>query len=76
MIKFILFLALIAFFGFLFLVVILGRVIRFFGGSTQKAKKKQYKSSSKAQNTSSNTTIKKFSKNEGEYVDYEEIKDE
>lgn len=72
------FLALIAFFGFLILVVIFGRIIRFFGGPTKKDKTKQRKASSRNQDSrsSANTSAKKFSKNIGEYVDYEEIKEE
>lgn len=76
MIKFILFLALFGFFSFFIIVVLFGRVIRFFGGGSQKPKAKQRKANNKSQYAqSTNTTPKKFSKNEGEYVDYEEIKD-
>lgn len=75
MFKFLIFLVLIGFFVFSVLVVIFGRVIRFFGGSSQKTRKKQSKSSKKAQYSSTNTPPKKFGKGEGEYVDYEEVKD-
>lgn len=74
MIKFLLLLALFGFFGFLILVVLFGRVIRFFGGGSKKSKAKQRKANSKSQySKSADTAPKKFSKNEGEYVDYEEV---
>jgi len=76
MFKFLGFLLLIGVFGFLILGVFLGRVIRFFGPSSDRAKSNR-QSKSRSQSTSNNNTPqKKFSKNEGEYVNYEEVKEE
>lgn len=76
MFKFFMFLLLIGLFGFLLIGVLLGRVIRFFGGAPEKTKSGQRKSKNKSYNETSSNTPKKFSKNEGEYVDYEEIKED
>lgn len=74
MFKFLMFLFLIGLFGFLILGVLFGRAIRFFGPEDRKRTSKQQKSN-KSQ-SSANVTQKKFSKNEGEYVNYEEIRDD
>lgn len=58
--------------AFLILGVFLGRVIRTFG-PTNKSKSSNRK---KTNNHTPNPPQKKFSKNEGEYVSYEEVKDE
>ncbi|NDV94697.1 DUF4834 family protein [Dysgonomonas sp. 521] len=76
MFKFLAFLLLIGVFGFLILGVFLGRVIRFFGPSSDRAKSNRKQSRNKAASNNTNTSQKKFSKNEGEYVNYEEIKEE
>ncbi len=75
MFKFLGFLLLIGLFGFLIIGVLLGRVIRFFGGPDTKAKSARRKSN-RQQQSDYTTPQKKFSKNEGEYVSYEEVKDE
>lgn len=74
MFKFLAFLLLLGLFGFLLVGVLLGRVIRFFGSSDKN--KKRRSSGNKSHSQDSSNTPKRFSKNEGEYVDYEEIKDE
>lgn len=74
MFKFIGFLLLIVFFVILVVGILLGKVIRFFG-PTQRNRSTQ-KSHNRQQSGTENNTIKKFSKDEGEYVNYEEIKDE
>lgn len=77
MFKFFMFILLIGLFGFLLIGVLLGRVIRFFGGAPEKTKSGQRKSKNKSHNNEASSNVpKKFSKNEGEYVDYEEIKEE
>jgi predicted lipid-binding transport protein (Tim44 family) len=74
MFKFLGFLLLIGVFGFLILGVFLGRVIRFFGPSSDRAKGNPGRTNKNQ--PAPDTTQKKFSKNEGEYVNYEEIKEE
>lgn len=75
MFKFLIFLLLIGLFVFLFLGVLLGRVIRFFGPE-DRSRSKQKKRNNKSQYENTATTAqKKFSKNEGEYVSYEEVND-
>lgn len=76
MFKFLGFLLLIGFFGFLILGIFLGRVIRFFGPSSDRAKSNRRQTNNNSRTTAEDTTQKKFSKNEGEYVNYEEIKEE
>jgi hypothetical protein len=72
MFKFLGLLLLIVIFAFLILGVFLGRVIRTFG-TTDKTKRNNYK---KSNNYTPASPQKKFSKKEGEYVNYEEIKDD
>jgi len=63
-------------FAFLFLGVLLGRVIRFFGPADKnKTNRRKTGNNSQSSNTANNTP-KKFSKTEGEYVNYEEVRDE
>ncbi len=76
MFKFLGFLLLIGLFGFLILGIFLGRVIRFFGPSSDRAKGNRRQANNNSRSASEDTTQKKFSKNEGEYVNYEEIKEE
>ncbi|WP_246347962.1 DUF4834 family protein [Dysgonomonas hofstadii] len=59
--------------GFLILGVLLGRVMRFFAPNNKN--KSGRRQTNKQQQDAYNTSQKKFSKNEGEYIDYEEIKD-
>lgn len=72
MFKFLGLLLLIVIFAFLILGVFLGRVIRTFG-PTDKTKSSNHK---KNNNYTPDPPQKKFSKKEGEYVSYEEIKDD
>lgn len=74
MFKFLGLLLLFAVFGFLVIGVLLGRVIRFFG-PTNRSKASSRQTNNKTNNTP-DPSLKKFSKSEGEYIDYEEIKDE
>ncbi|WP_029906939.1 hypothetical protein [Prevotella sp. 10(H)] len=76
MFKFLGFLLLLGLFGFLVIGVLFGRVIRFFGSGDRGAQKKRRSNNRAQQEYSSNATPKKFSKNEGEYVSYEEVKDD
>ncbi|MBN9302233.1 MULTISPECIES: DUF4834 family protein [Dysgonomonas] len=76
MFKFLGFLLLIGLFGFLILGIFLGRVIRFFGSSSDRAKSNRRQTNNNSRSAAEDTTQKKFSKNEGEYVNYEEIKEE
>lgn len=69
------FLLLIGLFGFLVLGVFLGRVIRFFGPE-DKAKSNRQRKNNKSKHTTENASLKKFSKGEGEYVNYEEVRDD
>ncbi|GAB6008913.1 DUF4834 family protein [Dysgonomonas reticulitermitis] len=71
MFKFLGLLLLIVIFAFLILGVFLGRVIRTFG-PTNKTKSSNHKNN----NYTPDPPQKKFSKKEGEYVSYEEIKDD
>ncbi|MDR2949923.1 MAG: DUF4834 family protein [Dysgonomonas sp.] len=75
MFKFLGLLLIIGLLGFLILGVFLGRVIRFFGPSSDRAKANRRQSNNRS-TTNTNTPQKKFSKNEGEYIGYEEIKDD
>lgn len=72
MFKFLGLLLLIVISAFLILGVFLGRVIRTFG-PTNKTKGNARK---KSNNYTPEPSQKKFSKNEGEYISYEEIKDD
>lgn len=72
MFKFLGLLLFIVIFAFLILGVFLGRVIRTFG-PTPKPKSNNRK---KNNNYTPDPSQKKFSKNEGEYVSYEEVKDD
>jgi len=74
MFKFLGLLLIIGLLGFLILGVFLGRVIRFFGPSSDRAKTNRRRPNN--QSTANNAPQKKFSKNEGEYIGYEEIKDD
>lgn len=77
MFKFLAFLLLIGVLGFLILGVFLGRVVRFFGSSNNK--KGNQRRSTRGQSSRSeqaNVPQKKFAKEEGEYVNYEEVRDE
>lgn len=76
MFKFLGFLLLIGLFGFLILGIFLGRVIRFFDPSSDRAKSNRRQTNNNSRSAAEDTTQKKFSKNEGEYVNYEEIKEE
>ncbi len=76
MFKFLGFLLLIGLFGFLILGIFLGRVIRFFGPSSDRAKSNRRQANNNSRSTAEDATQKKFSQNEGEYVNYEEIKEE
>lgn len=76
MFKFLLFLLLIGLFGFLILGVLLGRVIRFFGPADKTRSNQQRKNSKSQYSNTENTPQKKFSKNEGEYTSYEEVRDD
>ena len=75
MFKFLALLLLLGVFGFLILGVFLGRVIRFFG-STDRRKTNNNNSANNRNSNPTNETQKKFSKNEGEYISYEEVKDD
>lgn len=75
MFKFLMFLLLIGLFGFLVIGVLLGRAIRFFGPE-DKTKNQRKKNNKSQHSNATNTVQKKFSKNEGEYIPYEEVKDE
>ncbi|EGK00311.1 MULTISPECIES: DUF4834 family protein [Dysgonomonas] len=76
MFKFLGFLLILGLFGFLVIGVLLGRVIRFFGPE-EKTRPNKKRSGSKSQNSkTSNISQKKFSENEGEYISYEEVKDD
>ncbi|WP_165020940.1 MULTISPECIES: DUF4834 family protein [unclassified Dysgonomonas] len=56
---------------------ILGRVIRFFNpGNTNTNRRQQNKSRQSNENNSGTDNKKYFSDKEGEYVSYEEVKDE
>ncbi|GHV41552.1 hypothetical protein FACS1894179_09720 [Bacteroidia bacterium] len=72
MFKFLGLLLLIVIFAFLILGVFLGRVIRTFG-PTDKTKSSNHENNN---NYTPDPPQKKFSKKEGEYVSYEEIKDD
>ncbi len=72
--KFIGILLIVALLFFLLVGVLFGRVIKFFNPSSNENRSKQR--STNNQYTQKEKVTKKFSKNEGEYVSYEEIKDE
>lgn len=81
MFKFLAFLFILGFFGFVVVGVIFGRAIRFFGSADQtrdgrKKTSNKNKSNRSAKSQSPTYSHKKFSKDEGEYISYEEIKDE
>ncbi|HMM03388.1 MAG: DUF4834 family protein [Dysgonomonas sp.] len=76
MFKFLGFLLILGLFGFLVIGVLLGRVIRFLGPE-DRGKSNKKRSGNKSQNSkTSNISQKKFSENEGEYISYEEVKDD
>ncbi|NDV80276.1 DUF4834 family protein [Dysgonomonas sp. 511] len=74
-IKFLGILLFIGMIGFLILGVFLGGVVRLFRSGGQKTNNRRSAANRSNSSNDSPTTQKKFSKNEGEYVDYEEIKD-
>lgn len=75
--KFLALLFVFGFFGFLVFGVLLGRVIRFFNPSQKgKTKNNGNTTTGSSSQTYGNTPQKKFSKSEGEYVSYEEIKED
>lgn len=76
MFKFLGLLFVFGFLGFLIFGVFLSRVIRFFSPSSSKAQGKKAHSRSNTKQQYENTPQKKFAKDEGEYVSFEEIKDE
>lgn len=76
MFKFLGFLLIIGLFGFLVIGVMLGRVIRFFGPVDKKRTTRKTNSERQSSTTSTSNSSKQFPKNEGEYVSYEEVKDE
>jgi len=75
MFKFVALLFVFGFLAFLTIGVFLGRIIRFFNPSSSKTKAKQNKTRTNNSQSYENPQ-KKFSKNEGEYVNFEEIKDD
>lgn len=75
MFKFLLFLLLLGLFGFLTIGVLLGRVIRFFAPEEKKRPNRKQANNKSHYSDNQDKPQKKFSKNEGEYVSYEEIKD-
>lgn len=74
MFKFLGFILIFFLIGFLILGVFLGRVLRLFRSSGRDRTTRR--SSSAYNNTTPDPPQKKFSKDEGEYVQYEEIKDD
>ncbi|MDR2954137.1 MAG: DUF4834 family protein [Prevotella sp.] len=72
MFKFLALLFLVALFGFLLIGVLFGRAIRFFNPNSDKNRGNRQSGNNKATKKSP----KKFSENEGEYVNYEEINDD
>lgn len=76
MFKFLGFLLVLGLFGFLVIGVLLGRVIRFLGPEDRNRSNKKRSGSKSQSSKSSNNLPKKFSKNEGEYISYEEVKDD
>lgn len=76
MFKFLALLFVFGFLGFLLFGVFLGRVIRFFNPSSKKNTASARRKTTNNRTTQNETPRKKFRKNEGEYIDYEEIKDE
>jgi hypothetical protein len=74
MFKFLGLLLLIVIVGFLLLGVVLGRIIRFFGPADKRNTGRSRSNSS--QQSTQEPTQKKFSKNEGEYVNFEEVKED
>ncbi len=75
MFKFLALLLTFVVFGFLFLGVFLGRVIRFFGPSDRRKASRKQANRKSEYSKQQDTPQKKFAKSEGEYVNYEEIKD-
>ncbi|MDH6308976.1 putative lipid-binding transport protein (Tim44 family) [Dysgonomonas sp. PFB1-18] len=76
MFKFLGFLLLIVIVGFLLLGVVLGRVIRFFGPSDNKRNTSRSRTNDSSRQSTKEPAQKKFSKNEGEYVPFEEVKED
>lgn len=74
MLKFIGLILLLVFLGILVFGIFLGKVIRFFG-PTERNRTAGQQSKNNQQNAT-NIPPKKFAKDEGEYVNYEEIKEE
>lgn len=63
-------------FGVLVFGVFLGRVIRTFRPSDRNKTNRRRSNNSSQQSTSSAPAQKKFAKGEGEYISYEEVKDD
>jgi hypothetical protein len=76
MFKFLGFLFILGLFGFLVIGVFLGRVIRFFGTEDRGRPHKKQADNKSQSSKSPDVSQKKFSKNEGEYISYEEVKDD
>jgi predicted lipid-binding transport protein (Tim44 family) len=76
MFKFLGFLLVLGLFGFLVIGVLLGRVIRFFGPEDRGKSNKKRPANKSQSSKSPDVSQKKFSKNEGEYISYEEVKDD
>ncbi len=74
MFKFLGLLLLIVIVGFLLLGVVLGRIIRFFAPADKRNTGRSRSNSS--QQSTQEPAQKKFSKNEGEYVNFEEVKED
>ncbi|MDU1893054.1 MAG: DUF4834 family protein [Dysgonomonas sp.] len=77
MFKFLLFLLIIGVLGFFVLGALFGRVIRFFGsGNTSNNNRRTTNRQNTRRSEPSDSPQKKFSKEEGEYVNYEEVRDD
>ncbi|GAB6120159.1 DUF4834 family protein [Dysgonomonas termitidis] len=76
MFKFLGFLLILGLFGFLVIGVLLGRIIRFLGPEDRGKSNKKRPGTKSQSSKSPNVSQKKFSKNEGEYISYEEVKDD
>lgn len=63
-------------FGILVFGVFLGRVIRTFRPSDRNRSNKRRTNNNSQQSTNSAPVQKKFAKGEGEYISYEEVKDD
>ncbi|MBK5719655.1 DUF4834 family protein [Dysgonomonas sp. Marseille-P4677] len=76
MFKFLGFLILLGLFGFLVVGVLLGRAIRFLRPEDKRRNNSRRTNNKAKQSESPTSSQKKFSKNEGEYISYEEVKDD